>query len=386
MSFLIIILFSVQLVVIGFCLYPAFLSTLVYFRSNEMLSDNRLPQEVDYAVIVTAYEQVLLIPDVVNSILKSNYVSYCIYVVADNCDVSTLVFDDPRVIILRPETKLANNIKSHFYAIDHFVRDHERLTIIDSDNVVDLEYFNELNKLFDSGFKAVQGVRRAKNLNSELACLDEAGDIFYRYIDRYLLFNSGSSASLAGSGMAFSTLLYNSALKTESVDGAGFDKLLQYRILQMGHRIAFAPNAIVYDTKTSKSKQLVEQRARWINTWFKYASWGVKMFFSSISTRSWNQALFSIMLVRPPMFLLFFSACILAVLDFLYFPDLLITLILAAIIFSIVFFKSLSHFAADQKIYKSLKNIPKFVYFQLLALKNAKRANKLSVATKHDSN
>lgn len=386
MSFSVLIFFSSQLIILCFCIYPAILTALAYLRSSDLIIDGGKPDGADFAVIVTAYEQVLLIPEVVSSILRSNYANFTIYVVADKCDVSTLVFDDPRVIVLRPKTTLANNIKSHFYAIDHFIRDHERVTIIDSDNIIDCEYFNELNKLFDNGFKAVQGVRKAKNINSELACLDEAGDIYYRYVDRYLLFNSGSSASLAGSGMAFSTKLYEQALRNESINGAGFDKLLQYRILQLGYRIAFAPRAIVYDTKTSKSKQLIEQRARWINTWFKYVSWGVKMMLSAIASRSWNQMLFSIMLLRPPMFLLFFLVCILAILDILYFPVLLITIVLTGFIFLAVFFKSLSHFAADKEIYKSLKTIPKFVYLQLLALSKSNKANKLSVATKHDSN
>jgi cellulose synthase/poly-beta-1,6-N-acetylglucosamine synthase-like glycosyltransferase len=304
--------------------------------------------------------------------------------VADNCDISTLVFEDLRVTILRPEIKLANNIKSHFYAIKNFKRNHERITIIDSDNLVDPNYFVELNKLFDSGFEAVQGVRKAKNLNSDLACLDEAGDIYYRYIDRFLLFNVGSSASLAGSGMAFSAKLYVEALNGQQISGAGFDKLLQYQLVDSETRIAFARNAVVYDTKTSKSKQLVEQRARWINTWFKYVLWGLKMMLSSISDLSWNKFVFSIMLLRPPLFLLFSLAFVVAVIDVIYYPHLLLGLVVAAILFLWIFFKSLFLFSADRRIFQSLKTIPKFVLLQLLALINAKRANKLSVATKHD--
>lgn len=388
MNIFYLLLFCVHFYVVGFCIYPAILSILFYFKSpRQVLTFNEQPvAEADYAVIVTAYEQVQLIPSVVKSILQCNYSNFCIYVVADNCDISTLVFNDLRVQVLRPEIKLANNIKSHFYAIENFKRNHERITIIDSDNLVDPGYFVELNKCFNLGFEAVQGVRKAKNLNSELACLDEAGDIYYRYIDRLLLFNVGSSASLAGSGMAFSTKSYIKALKGQDINGAGFDKLLQYQLVDAETRIAFARNAVVYDTKTSKSKQLVEQRARWINTWFKYLSWGVKMMFSSISDLSWNKFIFSIMLLRPPLFLLLLLSIIVAVVDIIYYPHLLSGLVVAAILFLLIFFRSLFIFSADRRIFQSLKRIPKFVLLQMFALMNAKRANKLSVATKHDHN
>lgn len=384
MSIFFIILFCINLIVVVFCSYPAILSLLVYLRSKSSREHKGPIFEPDYAVIVTAYEQVQLIPEVVDSILRCNYPNLCIYVVADNCDVSTLVFGDPRVVILRPEIKLANNIKSHFHAIENFKRNHERITIIDSDNLVDIDYFIELNKVFDLGFEAVQGVRKAKNLNSEIACLDEAGDIYYRYIDRFLLFHVGSSASLAGSGMAFSSKLYVEALKGQKMSGAGFDKLLQFQLVSAEIRIAFAENALVYDTKTSKSKQLVEQRARWINTWFKYVTWGVKMMFSGIANLSWNKFVFSIMLQRPPLFLLILLGLFLGVIDVLYFPELLLGLVIAAILFLLIFFRSLYVFSADRRIFRSLRTIPKFILLQLYALTNAKRANILSVATKHE--
>jgi cellulose synthase/poly-beta-1,6-N-acetylglucosamine synthase-like glycosyltransferase len=72
--------------------------------------------------------------------------------VADKCDVSKLNFNDERVILLRPEQTLASNTASHFYAIRHFKREHTHLTIIDSDNLVDSGYLNELNKYFNNGF------------------------------------------------------------------------------------------------------------------------------------------------------------------------------------------------------------------------------------------
>lgn len=385
MSLVLAIFFILQFLIGFYLIFPFLLYLFTFLKgSGKNLKINHLNKEVDYAIIVTAYEQTTLIPSVVDSILKLNYSNYLIYIVADNCDVSDLKFTDPRVFVLRPAEVLASNIKSHFHAINNFERAHERLTIIDSDNLVHSEYLNELDKLFNENYCAVQGVRHAKNLNSTYACLDEAGDIYYRYIDRKLLFDAGSSASLAGSGMAFTLDIYKECLAHLNMEGAGFDKILQFELLKRGLRIAFAEHAIVFDEKTAKSDQLVKQRARWINTWFKFSVLGVKLNLKGIVNFNWNQFLFSLMLIRPPLFILFMLSGLFFMLDVFIVPIAAIVWFVGVVIFILMFYKALGYFKAKGSIYESLKNVPKFVYYQVLALMKANKANELSVATKHD--
>ncbi|WP_316820134.1 glycosyltransferase [Pedobacter gandavensis] len=337
----------------------------------------------DYAIIVTAYQQTNLLPSVVDSILKLNYENYLIYVVADNCDITGLNFNSDKVILLRPEETLASNTKSHFYAIKHFRRDHEYLTIIDSDNLVESEYLNELNVFFEKGFIAVQGVRKAKNLNTDYACLDEAGDMYYRFIDRKLLFDVGSSASLAGSGMAFSTSFYRECLEFLNIEGAGFDKVLQMEILARAKRIAFAERAIVYDEKTSKPDQLVNQRARWINTWFKYSGKGLKLIGTGLIKLNWNQFLCGLVFSRPPLFIIVGLTGLSVLLDLFLMPEMLLFWGFSVFSFFLIFFLALKYFNAPKAIYRALRKIPMFVGLQILSLFRAKRANKISTATVH---
>jgi len=339
--------------------------------------------EIDYAVIVTAYEQTDFIPAAVNSILELNYTKFLIYVVADNCDISNLKFEDERVILLRPEQILASNTASHFYAIRNFRRSHSHLTIIDSDNIVDREYLNELNKYFQSGFSAVQGIRKAKNLDTNLAALDAARDLYYHFYDGKVLFGLGSSATLSGSGMAFTTGLFRRCLETKVIHGAGFDKVLQYEILKEKHRIAFAEKAIVYDEKTSVSEQLVKQRSRWINTWFKYFSNGFKLLLQGIKNFNINQLLFGITLLRPPLFIFLILSFVCLILNIFLNPIMLFVWIAGFLLFVIGFGISLFQNDTDPRIFKSLLNIPEFIFLQVVSLFKIKSANKISVATKH---
>ncbi|PPL00250.1 Glycosyltransferase, catalytic subunit of cellulose synthase and poly-beta-1,6-N-acetylglucosamine synthase [Parapedobacter indicus] len=383
MNVLFYILLLVQLCLMLQLLMPLFLFILSLFKNRRNNQDVRALSSPDYAIIVTAYQQTEQLPDVVDSILKLNYDNYLVYVVADNCDVSALNFNSNKVILLRPPETLASNIKSHFYAIRNFRRHHELLTIIDSDNLVDEEYLNELNVFFDNGYEAVQGVRKAKNLDTRYACLDEAGDIYYRLIDRKLLFEAGSSAALSGSGMAFNTDLYRQCLEKEELAGAGFDKLLQYQLLIRDTTIAFAEHAIVYDEKTSRTNQLVKQRSRWINTWFKFAYLGLKMLFSSIFPPNLNRFLFSLMLLRLPLFLLLGLSFICLVVDVLVNPWLAVGWVCVFLVFVIFFVYSLIYFKADSRIFRSLLSAPRFVFFQVLALLTSRKANRISVATEH---
>jgi len=365
--------------------FPVFL-LLIYglrkvVKTRQPAPGSSLP---DYGIIVTAYEYTAQLPAVVGSLLQLNYSRYHVYVVADKCDISHLHFPKDKVLLLRPEEVLGSNTRSHFYAIRRFIRPHTHLTIIDSDNLTDPQYLNELNVYFNQGYEAVQGVREAKNLDTTYACLDAARDIYYHFYDGKVLFGAGSSATLAGSGMAFSTALYEKVLGHLDVAGAGFDKVLQEGIVSRGYRIAFAEKAIVYDEKTTGSDQLVKQRARWINTWFKYFAYGFKILFKGITRFSLNQVLFGLVLLRPPLFIFLLLSVFFMLLNLLIAPVLSLVWLIGLVVFVLGFYISLKSSPTDPKIYQSLVNIPKFMFYQLTALVNARRANKISVATRQE--
>lgn len=373
---------------IGFNLVFPVVLLLMYSVRKSFKIKNKIPAFSiipDYAIIVTAYEQTQQLPAVVESLLKLNYTHYHIYIVADKCDISGLHFPAEKVLLLRPGQTLGSNTRSHFHAISNFIRPHSHLTIIDSDNLTDSSYLDELNVYFNRGFEGVQGVRKAKNLDSTYACLDAARDIYYHFYDGKVLFGAGSSATLAGSGMAFTTSLYQKCLGHLDVTGAGFDKVLQDGIVSRGYRIAFAENAVVYDEKTTGTDQLVNQRARWINTWFKYFFLGFKIFFKGLISFNWNQLLFGLVLLRPPLFIFLLVSVFFLFINLFISIPIAIVWFTALFVFVAGFYISLKMSETEPRIYQSLVNIPRFIYFQVLALFKSGKANQISVATRHGS-
>lgn len=377
-------IWNVLQLLIGYNLVLPLLLLIIYMvRKRPQMPYMPSKSEADYAIIVTVYQHTALLPIVVNSLLKLNYSNYLIYIVADNCDISNLNFNNDKVVLLKPDEVLASNTKSHFYAIDRFKRQHERLTIIDSDNLVAADYLLALNKYFDLGFEAVQGERKAKNLNTTYACLDAARDVYYHFYDGQVLFGVGSSATLAGSGMAFTVKLYKACLQHLNIIGAGFDKVLQNEIVSRKCRIAFTKEAIVYDEKTTESDQLVKQRARWINTWFKYFKFGFSLVAKGIANTNWNQFVFGVVLLRPPLFIFLILSSLCMMVNVYINPLVALYWLLGFTMFIAGFMLSLLVSKTDSRIYNSLWNIPKFIFFQVLSLLKVRNANEVSVSTQH---
>lgn len=372
---------------IGYNLILPFFLLIFWLCTGKTVSKkkNRIVPELDFAIIVTAYQHTETLAAVVESIAQVQYRNYHIYVVADNCFDSVLAFDVEKLTVLKPEAILGSNTQSHLYALERFIRQHDCITIIDSDNIVHPEYLSKLNTFFQEGYQAVQGFRAAKNLNTTISCLDAARDIYYHFYDGKVLFEIGSSATLSGSGMAFSSVLYANFLKTVKVHGAGFDKVLQAWLVMKDVKIAFDEKAIVYDEKTSKTDQLVQQRSRWINSWFKYVGLGFKILAKGIRNVSKHQVLFGIILLRPPLFIFLALSTISLVINLFRGEYLYVTFwAIGLSVFVMTFYISLVINKADKRIFSSLKNIPKFVYYQFVSLIYAKRANQISVSTKHE--
>lgn len=359
------------------------LSGIIYLFIPRKKLKKIIEEEGDYAIIVTAYKYTGNLSNVVDSLLKMNYRNYVVYIVADDCADYQPDFNDERVVVLKPAIPFANQVKSHFYAIENFKRKHNRVTIIDSDNLVHPDYLKELDPFFSAGYKAVQGVRAAKNYDNTYSKLDAINELYYLFCDRKVLFGIGSSCMLSGSGMAFTTTLYKECLGDLKTSGAGFDKVLQMRIVSKKNTIAFAEKSIVYDEKTSSTDQLVKQRARWINTWFRFFSFGLQLIKKGIFNFNLNQFLFGFVLVRPPLFMLVMLLGILFLANVFLNPVLALIWIALMLIFIAGFLFALKIMKAPKILYQALLHIPAFMFYQVLSLLKAKKANQLSVATVH---
>ncbi len=377
-------IFLVVQVFIAFFLVLPFLENIIsifIFRRQPKPGDN---EETDFACVITGYKETGIIVPLIDSLLKQKYSNYKIYVVADNCsaeEIEKLNLQDERVRVLIPSPPLNSKVKAIRFAIKSYERKHGFTVIFDPDNLTHPDFLSIINSFVLKGYKAVQGRRVAKNLNTLHSCLDALGEIYYNKIVRENLYLLGSSAVIAGSGMAIETELYSEILHSASLSDdnkviVAEDKILQFEIVNKGYIIAFAGNAVVFDEKVSTGAQVERQKTRWLNSYFKYLKLGYTLIFKGLVSFNFNRFLFGLNVAIPPLivvnglsFLFFLSsftynfsyALIWFVLIFLFGLNLIIVMI---------------QVKTEKEIWKSLFGLPFFLLNQIFAILKLKKSNK----------
>ncbi|RZM07431.1 MAG: glycosyltransferase, partial [Pedobacter sp.] len=265
------IFYGINIIVALSFVIPVILFILHLFagrKSNLDRYKKLTDKQYDFAAIITAHQDARFIAPLVDSFVKQRYGNFVVYVVADDCDTTNLVFDDPRIIVLKPEPAFHAKIKSIRFAVDNFIRHHDVLVIFDSDNLVHPDYFTNLNAYFQRGFQVVQTHMLSKNIDTTYARLDSIGHIYNTFLEREVKMELGMSSAILGLGIALELDLYKEVAYKDTF--GGFDKKLQIQMAKRVKQIAFAEDVIVYDEKVEDGATFEKQRTRWIHTYFKY--------------------------------------------------------------------------------------------------------------------
>jgi cellulose synthase/poly-beta-1,6-N-acetylglucosamine synthase-like glycosyltransferase len=352
-------------------------SSSQYDISKQKIIDQK---DFDFAAIITVHKDPSLVPALVDSLLKQNYHRYLIYIVADACDIP-VQFENPRIVLLKPETDLNAKVRSIDYAINHFQRQHDALIVFDSDNLVHPQFLSVLNQYFQRGYKAVQANLQPKNTDTLFARLDAMGNIFSNFTEREMRMEIGLSSAIWGSGIGIETALYKQIVYKDLL--GGFDKRVQSDIVRKNSQIAFAKEAIVYDEKISTGASLEKQRTRWIYTYFKYFRLSVKTFLLGLKRFNSNLSFFGFINLRPPFFIVFFLGSILAFVHYWIEPTLFLSWIIILSSFVLSFLIIVLLKTNNRKALWSVFFMPLFIVYQITALFKIRKAGKAFLKTEH---
>ena len=383
---ILILLIILQLVLATYMLLPVILLIIhSIFRTKKPLLANKYPvlynKEFNFAAIVTAHKDTRFIVPLVDSFLKQRYTNFVLYIVADDCDITNLHFEDNRVQLLKPEAPLNAKIKSIKYAVDHFVNDHEVIVVFDSDNLVHPDYFLNLNKYFCCGFKAVQTHMLSKNTDTVYAKLDSIGHIYNTFVERQSKMELGYSSSILGLGIAVKTDLYKQVMYKDAL--GGFDKKLQADIIRIIPQLAFAKDAYVYDEKVDDGVTLERQRTRWIYTYFKYFKINWQLLTYGIRQKNFNKTFFAFTTLRPPLFIKISFAILFLIINYFIHPVLSIIWAFILIIFIVSFIVIILTQSTQKGMGQALLYIPAIVFRQMKAFLKLKQAGKDFLKTEH---
>lgn len=252
---------------------------LVAFKAKK---DNKaLPGDVhphNFAVVIAARNEELVIPELINSIKKQKYPGEIvdIFVVADNCtDNTAQVARDAGAIVRERFNKkqvgkgYALNYMFHIIEREYASSKYDGYVVLDADNLLDKNYIAEMNKTFNQGYRVVTSYRNSKNYDQNWISSGYA--LWFIHEAEFLnLPRMTVNTSCAISGTGF--LVDKDVIKE---NGGWIHHLLtediEFSVAQIlkGEKIGYSGDAVFYDEQPITFKQSWDQRLRWAKGFYQ---------------------------------------------------------------------------------------------------------------------
>lgn len=222
-------------------------------------------KERKFAVVIPAHNEESVLSGLIDSINNSDYPKEKLYilVVADGCkDRTAEIAKQKGVSVIEKENATCKGDALEFameYLSDF---DFDCVAVFDADNIVDREFFKEINERLSMGAKAVQGYIDAKNPYASWVA--NAHSVWYWITNRIIQAGRGKlglGSRLGGTGFVLTREGIEKIIwKTKTVaEDAEYTCMLANNDV----KVDYAERAIVYDEKPVSFVQSVGQRKRW---------------------------------------------------------------------------------------------------------------------------
>lgn len=240
-----------------------------------------------FAAVISARNESAVIGDLIHSIKVQNYPQELIdvFVIADNCTDDTAQVAREAGAFVFPRFNAKEVGKG--YALDYGFsvileqyadRGYEAYFMFDADNVLDVNYFREMNATFDNGAKASTSYRNSKNYDSNWISAGYA--IWFLREAKFLnqaRLTLNTSCAVSGTGFFVAADIIEKHggwkwhLLTEDIEFSA-NNILE------GVRIAYCPTAILYDEQPITFRDSWNQRFRWAKGFYQvFGKYGGKL-------------------------------------------------------------------------------------------------------------
>ncbi len=240
-----------------------------------------------FAAVISARNERDVIGQLIKSIKQQNYPKdkLDVFVIADNCtdDTAQVAREAGAIVYERFNKKQVGKGYALDWLFDIIAKDHkdagyEGYMIFDADNILDVNYVSEMNKVFDNGYDVLTSYRNSKNFDSNW--ISSAYSLWFLREAKYLnnaRMQLGTSCAISGTGFLVSADVINKNggwihhLLTEDIEFT-CDSVIH------GVKIGYASKAVLYDEQPTKFGQSYTQRMRWAKGFyqvFKNYGWGL---------------------------------------------------------------------------------------------------------------
>ena len=225
----------------------------------------------DYAVLICARNEETVIPDLLRSIKAQTYDggSVTVFVMADNCTDRTAYAAEKLGAVVYRRNDASKIGKG--YALDLLLKNIRRdygdrfdgFFIFDADNILTPDFIRNMDRTIAEGHDIVMCYRNSKNYGD--SWISAGNGLWYMRENRYMNHTRsllGLSCTVTGTGFYFSKKV------AEEMGGWPYHTLTEDtefssdQIIK-GRKIAYCPDAEVFDEQTSTMRQSWRQRLRW---------------------------------------------------------------------------------------------------------------------------
>ena len=241
-----------------------------------------------YAVIISARNESMVIGNLIESIKNQTYPAELtdIFVVADNCTDNTA--DVAREAGAFVYERFNNDLVGKGYALDWLFdkirkeydeKKYDAYIVFDADNVIAPDFIEEMNKVYDNGYRIITSYRNSKNYGKNWIT---AGYSLWFLREAKFLNNArmkiGTSCAISGTGFLVSADIIKKNngwihhLLTEDIEFTT-DSIIK------GEKIGYCENAVLYDEQPETFGQSYRQRLRWSKGFYEvFAKYGAHLF------------------------------------------------------------------------------------------------------------
>lgn len=231
-----------------------------------------------YAVVISARNEEMVIGNLLDTIHKQNYPQELLDVIVgvDNSTDNTakIAKEKGALVLERKETKEKGKGQSLEYIFGYILenlkdKEYDAFIVLDADNLLEENYVEELNKVFDSGYEVLTTYRNSKNFAQNWISSGYA--VWFLRESRYLngpRMSLKTSCAISGTGWAVSRRVledfggWKCKLLTEDIEFTT-DYVLK------GGKIGYAKDAMLYDEQPYTFKQSWNQRMRWAKGFYQ---------------------------------------------------------------------------------------------------------------------
>lgn len=262
--------------VVFWVLTAAYFYQMIYlgigFFTRKKRSNKKAKKLHKYAAIIAARNESTVIGEIIKNLKEQNYPSELldVFVIADNCtdDTAQVARDSGAIVYERQNKELVGKGYALDYLFKHILTDHkdagyDAFLIFDADNLIDENFVSEMNKMYDSGYKASTSYRNSKNYGTNW--ITAGYSLWFLREARFLnhpRMQLKTNCAVSGTGFMVARELiekqggWNYHLLTEDI---------QFSIdcAVKGELIGYCEGARVYDEQPTTFKQSWTQRMRW---------------------------------------------------------------------------------------------------------------------------